>query len=158
MKVVRMSLIVLFVLSLVACGNMPMLTPEVYPTVSDPIVTPHPASDSNGCPKTLPSFPNATKLSEQQPDNWHREATYLSPLEPSAIFDSYTEQLLPVGWKIISTSNNSIKYRYAFYSAILNLDISMISNVPDGFQYLVGLTFGAMYEHGLDKHCSHLYP
>jgi hypothetical protein len=158
MKVVRMSLIVLFVLSLVACGNLPMLTPEVYPTVSDPIATPHPASDSNGCPKTLPSFPNATKVSEQQPDNRHREATYLSPLEPSAVFDSYTEQLLPVGWSIYRSSDNSIKYSYAFYGAMLDLDIRMISNDPDGFQYLVELTFIARYEHGLDKHCSHLYP
>jgi hypothetical protein len=158
MKSVRMSLIVLFVLSLVACGNMPMLTPEVYPTVSDPIATPHPASDSNGCPKTLPSFPNATKVSEQQPDNWHREATYLSPLEPSAVFDSYTEQLLPVGWSIYRSSSNTIEYRYAFYGAMLKLDIKMISNDTDGFQYVVELVFVARYEHGLDKHCSHLYP
>jgi hypothetical protein len=112
---------------------MPTTSLKRIPTYTKPIHPRHPASDSQGCPKFLTSYPHATKISEQTISNWERIASYEFRGQPDSVFDYYDQQLPEVGWVIMPRKAdnpgmaNDASYRYSFDSAILVLDINVTS-------------------------------
>jgi hypothetical protein len=167
---IRFAVLICILCTLIGCSTVGIApdqatqTIELIATVSEIGATPHPAADSEGCPKMLPRYPDATIISQKSDGEWERTAMYEFTGQPSKLFDYYDDQLLPVGWHAHARKSqdarmqHDISYNYRFHDAILILELDLISKKQDTYQYFVRLGFGSLYANGLSEHCSHLYP